>query len=813
MIQDGVETVPGPRNLTSSVVPPTPHQTLQISSLKVKVTISISLRLLPPGDLPTYFAVFDGDAQAMAEINVMNVMNESRSLRAPRQKRAQVIRACNSCRQHRIKCDNCIPCSNCKTRGEKCSNAAIQSITLPQAYREIERLRSKVFELERELQQERNKAATGELDRPLPPTAVDTLELSLSEDIDAHYGNPQSCSEGIYIRTARSTHETWYGASSLFYFIGRTSSFLSSTFQHTPSADHMLDLNPTTTLLDGSTTTAINTVGHQRSHQMTSEERISAAEGCYLSPMQEEYFLDLYWQSYHTSLFPILNEAEFKEYYRSLWTTCGNARNPSALVDIVVALCLQYGISMLPATRQQLNLDNYNDATVAGRWYYLRCQKLLAYELESPTISTLQCQLLCAVYLCCGTFQNMADSSCSTALRTAYMLGLHLDPPDNMPQQEREMRKRLWWALYIFDSKFGMKLGRPFHLHRSKVSPGLPDHHLQVATQAGSNFAPLGGNLTWLSFNVEHAKLFLTARAAYTAFYGKDLNIRKGRSLWDDPPTLESHAEFLGPYMEKLEGWANALPNALQMKRKNNGRPLSTDASDPDIEQFAPLWLQRQRLLLELIYHNLCTNLYRPFISFGSTPTGTLTEENAIKCAHHAITLTKITHHVLSSTSILDGWHEAFQWQWNAAMTLVGFVLAYPQGTSTDAARKGINLSVKVFDIFGNSFAVATSAASIVRKLGTTLGLLMQRSVERQTAVEIDGEADKMKSTASIGDSNLESLTSNGSTIATPVEWSLVFDDMSTAELQNAFHMAFDVDQWTDLNMLWPSLYDSVLDN
>jgi hypothetical protein len=575
----------------------------------------------------------------------------------------------------------------------------------------------------------------------------------------------------------------------------------------------MLDLNPATTLLDSPTNTAINTFRRQSAHQTKDKELISAVEEGYLSPMQEEYFLDLYWHSYHTSLFPILNEAEFKEYYRSLWTTCGNVRNPSALVDIVVAMCMQYGISMLPATRQKLTEDNENDATVAGRWYYLRCQRLLSYELESPTISTLQCQLLCAVYLCCGTFQNMADSACSTAVRTAYMLGLHLDPPDNMPQQEREMRKRLWWALYVFESKFGMKLGRPFLLHQSNASPGLPDHHLQVAMQSGSNFAPLGDNLTWLSFNLEHTKLFLTARAAYTAFYGKDLNLRNGRRMWDDLSALETHADFLGSYMKKLEEWANAVPSALRTKRNNNGRPFSTDASDLDIEQFAPLWLQRQRLLLELTYHNLCTNLYRPFISFGSMPTSTIAEQNAIKCAHHAIALTYITQQVLSSTSILAGWHEAFQWQWNAAMTLVGFVLAYPRGTSTAAARKAIDLSVDVFDTFGNSFAVATSAASIVRKLGTKISFLIQRSAEKQAAVEINKGADAVKPAASLGESDPGPLTSNGSTIATPVESDLVFDDMTTAQLQDAFNIAFDVDQWTDLNMLWPNTCDSLLDH
>ena len=62
----------------------------------------------------------------------------------------------------------------------------------------------------------------------------------------------------------------------------------------------------------------------------------------FLTPIQEEYFLDLFWQSYHSSLL-VLNEVEFKEHWRSLFATPGRPRALSALVDIVIALSMQYG--------------------------------------------------------------------------------------------------------------------------------------------------------------------------------------------------------------------------------------------------------------------------------------------------------------------------------------------------------------------------------------------------------------------------------------------------------------------------------------
>lgn len=676
-------------------------------------------------------------------------------------------------------------------------------MTLPQAFREIERLRSKIHELETELEarQERIEACkcqtapSSQADgKPAWPSSADAIQSP----------RPQQIWEGIYIRTTRSASRTWYGASSLFYFIGHMSSFLSLTDAQAHSPGQLLDSNSATTLLDNSWTTTIDTAEYQWPHRADRASQQIDMEKCTLNSMQEEYFLDLYWHSYHTALFPIINEAEFKEYYRSLWSSCGSVRKPSALVDITLALCMQHGISRLPAAKQRSNSDNNSaDATVAGRWYYLRCQRLLAYELESPTISTLQCQLLCAVYLCCGTFQNMADGACSAAVRTAYALGIHQEPPTDIPKCEREMRKRLWWALFIFDSKFGMKLGRPFLVHQSNVSPGLPNHDLQAADCSGSNFASLGDNFTWLSYHVEMSKLLLTARAVYSAVFCESADASNSLAL-RDPSALESHARSTKPFMKMLEEWAEAVPSALLLRRKGLGRPLSTDVCELDVEEFAPLWLQRQRVTLELMFHNLCTNLYRPFISFGLAQTTCLLRENARQCAMHAIALAKITRQMLSSTTILAGWHEAFQWQWNAAMTLVGFLLAYPQDIFAEDVREGIAVSIDVFDIFGKSFAVALSAANIIRQLSDTISHLIRTNANEHSVGHTDMEG--RKGEGAVGP--VDPAAPAPSLPAAAGEHHFFLDDTTAAQLQDAFGMAFDVDQWIDLNGLWPVGYD-----
>jgi hypothetical protein len=440
-----------------------------------------------------------------------------------------------------------------------------------------------------------------------------------------------------------------------------------------------------------------------------------------LTAVREEYFLNLFWQSHHCSL-PILNESQFKEHCRSLWSMSGKTRNPSALVDIVLAMSVQYGMTQRSRTASTMDLGA-DDPTIAGRWYYRRCQTLLSKDLESPTISTVQCQVLSVIYLCCASFQNMAHSTLATAVRTANMIGLHREPPLHLPKAERELRKRLWWCLYAIESKTCMKLGRPFSVSLSSVSCELPADDHNTASTGGSDFAPLDEHGTWLTYNLQHIKLVLAARSIHTTLFDHCLELHAGEEggvvIYDDAVALKRCADFLSGSMVGLKTWVEELPEILKTFRRDDGVPLSTDDSALAVEQFAPLWLQRQRLLLELLYHNLSMNLYRVFITYPTILPlwGSSSLLHATSAAEHGMALTNIMHQIMTQTDILAGWHEAFQWQWNAAITLVGYVLSSPSTDSATRAREALNRALTVFEVFGRSFAAAASAAAVVRGL------------------------------------------------------------------------------------------------
>jgi hypothetical protein len=588
--------------------------------------------------------------------------------------------------------------------------------------REIERLGARI----RELEEIKDQTNVPSLPSPLSSAASPPSNLEPMEE----YRGKRRRWEGTWSTNPNAYQRQLYGPSSSFYFMTRLSSHIGSALQQ-PHLDHhvqpkaasMFFASPTSSRIDSPEESPLLTEAHM-------------AGEC-LSRAQEIYFLGLFWQTYHCT-FPIVDELQFREHYESLWVTSlpdGPSRKPSSLVEIVLALCMQYGIAFVPRNDAnqtcKASVDS-NDSSIAGRRFYHRCQTLLSYEAESPSISTLQCHIFSAIYLRNASFLNMAHSTLAVAIRTACLLGLDQEPADTLPRAQNELRRRLWWMVNSLESKACMALGRPWQVQISEVTCSLPADDRELALLSGSNFASTSEEISWLSYHLQCVKLVLAARAVHVAFYKKCaevLTTNDGKSFYSDAQSLEVIARFLSQSLQCIRTWVQNVPSALKTGRRGGGESFSTNRSPLEVDPFAPLWLQRQKLLLELLYHNLVMTLYRPFIYFSAAPSSCtpLADGNAISCLNHAMASTNITHQILTETDILNGWHEAYQFQWDATLSMLGFSFAYPVCPPTPSARKTINSSINVFDILGNNFAVAASAANVTRDLAAKADFLIDR--------------------------------------------------------------------------------------
>ncbi|CAG9956347.1 unnamed protein product [Clonostachys rosea f. rosea IK726] len=650
--------------------------------------------------------------------------------------RKQVSRACDWCRAKRIKCDNGRPCRACLQKGADCTHKGTdEPRTLPQALREIEKLQRRVKDLEFELEGYRSNRVS--IPTPAPTSSKSSPDSWRRTGQDSSSSSPPDSPnyqwEGIQVATARSDQTSYYGPSSGVYFVSRIGSYLSTMFG-VLCADRSIQPRG-----------ASRNVAIASANESNERDNDAALAGDGLSPMnrtQEEYFLNLFWEWSHCFL-PVVDETWLRAHYASLWETGSAYRKNSPLVDIILALCLQHGYTFM--SRDTSNASGQNDATIAGRWYYRRSQSLLTADLESPTIISVQCHIFTVIYLCAASFANMCHVVLAQAIRTAHILGLHLEPSSDLPRGERELRKRIWWVLYTSELKSAAKLGRPTMIQPSQFTVSFPSDDIETASYNGATLGSYDLDVTWLTYTIQHEKLVLSMHEVTEATYPKfgEVSSRHANgSLYQDPQGLESCAEVLASKLPSLRAWIAQLPPGMKTLRRNGGEPFSTDRSPLVIEDLAPVWLQRQRVCLELMYHTFTLNLCRPFISFTSHTTtyAPISERHAMTAVNHAIAYTLITHQVTTETDLFSGWSEYFMWQWNAAITIIGFILANPIHPSNPKARQALELAIAIFDGYGVNFPVAASAAKIMRALLGKADLLAERL---RTGVALSCDANK----------------------------------------------------------------------
>ncbi|EOD45640.1 putative fungal specific transcription factor domain-containing protein [Neofusicoccum parvum UCRNP2] len=561
---------------------------------------------------------------------------------APRPKRSQVHRACDWCRLNRVKCDNSRPCHNCKQIDRRCSNDGLNEFrSLASATKEVERLRAQIRDFERRLK------AANDGNTPTPPLTPDKSRLPLEDTLEYYEARPTTW-EGIHIASDfQSQNAHYYGPFSTQFFTKQLALFLAAVMNQP-----LLDIEPY--YETGATSVPLGGLAC-----LSLEDHINCD---YLMKMQQDYLLDLFWSRQH-ACFPLIEQAEFRRHYESLWSesSMGVAfRKPSPIVDIVLALCIQFGAALIPRDEaSRSSPSDVEDTRLAGRIYFQRCHALLNEEGNTTSVTAVQCYVYSVMYLINAGLMNSAQALLATAIQTAHTIGLHHEPPEHLMEPERELRRRLWWSLYILDSTTGMSLGRPWLTQLVSASCRLPNDSLGIA-------------------------------------------------------------QALGPSYQ--------VPNGLKLQRQGKGGSFSTDRSRLEFDFSAPVWLQRQRLVLELRYHNYAMNLYRPFICFSPTSSSTFTplsDNNAIACLNHAIAITNIIYQTFMETDLLNGLHCVFKYQQNAVFTAVGYSCAYPISPPASSARKALATAISVFEQFGAGFAPASNAIHLTRELAAKVDFVV----------------------------------------------------------------------------------------
>ncbi|KAJ4244385.1 hypothetical protein NW762_014513 [Fusarium torreyae] len=445
---------------------------------------------------------------------------------------------------------------------------------------------------------------------------------------------------------------------------------------------------------------------------------------------QQDALLDLYWQGYH-AVYPVLEEADFRRHYDSLWQ--GNAsRQACPLVDIVIALCIQFGSSYTAS-----------DAVIMpdqpGYDFYLQAQQALGQNAESPSLQLAQSYFLSAVYLLAYGQVNSAYMMIRSAVTAAESLGLQFDDDtkelSNTDLASTKTGSRLWKCLVTLDTQLALHLGRPFAIADSQLQDQPEPESDQIAQLVGPNFNFAGpSDINWLRFQHERQRLFQIVREIHTELgtvIEGALEEISQPDFYQHPSSREKCAKYLYEQLKRLKTWVGELPESLKTPRVQ-GVPFSVDRSTLNLSQTDPLWLQRQRLVLELDYHSLVIMLTRTFNSFLPTPAlGTFNSDNhCVLCVNSAIMITNMLHQVLNGSEILTGWFQVMGWQRTATFALAGFACGYPICPLSPTARKTLTKAARVLEMCGSqgsaqlAHSLRTKCLELVQAFCARLGIV-----------------------------------------------------------------------------------------
>ncbi|KJZ79727.1 hypothetical protein HIM_01196 [Hirsutella minnesotensis 3608] len=578
--------------------------------------------------------------------------------------------------------------------------------------REIDRLHRKLNASHKELQSRRPRVkgpkgavpsttTTGSSTPQNGQSAGDMRELEFSS----------SCSEGLPVSESlpgAMLHEEQYKKSpSLSNDYSSFSSRLRQNIQESVSPQY-----------------AISTVWPScplSTHQETSYAGNRVPDWPNLPQAKEEELLSTFQQGLDYICL-IVSYADIQVYHNRLWNDTSSTsptapiRKPSALLDVLLALAMQYrSVFILRDTSDRRRQSIITlDSCIAGDWLFKRSQWLLASDKQCPSLQSLQASTLGVLYLYNAGAISAAGTSLATSIRMAEMLGLHccLAAGQALGAQS-DIRVRVWRTLMALDVCLAMAMD----LSPIIVQPSTD----QLRMEHNNASLPSDPNEAWSFFQTYHMNIILGAESLRAMIRRKQTELLEHMHLkhWEYQPLVrESVAAEVVKYLGAVQERAKEVPESLQLKRHDGSEPFGfMESSALNLDSDLPQWQLHQMLYLEITYHHLISLALRPFLGFELSDDSTCTNQaDLLRVAglKHAMTLIHILNHAFTETETLEGWLFLFHCQWDAAQNIVGYILKNPSCTHRVAAKRALYAAKESFSAMERYLDAARAAVKVI---------------------------------------------------------------------------------------------------
>ncbi|KAH8703730.1 putative C6 transcription factor [Talaromyces proteolyticus] len=307
-----------------------------------------------------------------------------------------------------------------------------------------------------------------------------------------------------------------------------------------------------------------NAGGFHRTAPLKSQLISSAPSG-----LVEQAFIDAYFMNYHSS-YPFVHESTFRaQYHEQIPRPHGQAWQ--ILLNTILAL----GAWSIGDDNSDLDISFYQEA----RGYL---QQASVFEMGNLTL--IQGLLLLSNYAQKRDKPNTGWNYLGLAVRMSMSLGIHKEFPGwKISLLQREIRRRLWWGVFIFDSGAAKTFGRPILLPEETIMDArqVLNIHDESLTPATTTLPPESNGPTQYTGLIAQTKFHLKTNHVY-------------QRLISSPSITAEETKELHKYMEE---WYNELPMYLKGRSPN----------EPD-------WLALTRNRLMWRDWNMRMLIYRPIV-------------------------------------------------------------------------------------------------------------------------------------------------------------------------------------------------------
>ncbi|KAL4906244.1 hypothetical protein BDW74DRAFT_151565 [Aspergillus multicolor] len=604
------------------------------------------------------------------------------------QKRRRVTRACDPCRQKKIKCDGKLPCTHCTVYSYECTYDQPSNRRRNPAPQYVEALESRLHKAEALLRvvlpdlnlddPQFDVHATEQMllafkreklqQPPQPPAQPPTQPPDTNGSADAQgsdgAGGDESLLESMVDKSGSldlddQGHWDYHGHTSGIIFLRRLRKQLGVSqpggseipLRTRPALQHFLESPKSTS--DSPQEPSLPPTHDLPPRDVARRLCHNALEdGCALIRfVHEPSFYALLDRVYDTPPEQFTNEE--------------NSFLP--LLYIVMSV----GCLFSDDGAGTLDLSGYESAIGQGFQYFKAGRHLLEIT-DCRDLLSLQAICFMVIFLQSSAKLSTCYSYVGIALRSSLRLGLHRSVTANFNPVERELRRRIFWVIRKMDVYVSTLLGLPQMLSDDDIDQEYPmSIDGEFITENGIQPTPEGRIHAMVGANA-HTRLSVIVLKIVKYIYPLKTAQHRSKS---DQRYVVSHSK-IREIERDLQNWMEELPAAL--------RP-GTEVS-PQIE--------RIRQLLRISYAHAQMVMYRPFlhyVSSGSQARGV--DRRSYACAAACVSVSRNIVHIttgMHKKGLLNGsfWFTMYT-TYFAILSLLFFVLENPDSpTAKDGVLK-----------------------------------------------------------------------------------------------------------------------------